>query len=383
MRLQNYSFFLIRPNFWAIIYKLDKKICIYPIFVVPLHAELQTVMSKIQEKDWLYAFLRPYVDWVFRRSYRQFRYIGKENIPTDGAVIFAPNHTNALCDAMAILGIDHGQKVFVARADIFKDPKKAKILTWLKIMPINRVRDGLDEVRHNDETINKAVDTLRDGVPFCILPEGTHHPKHSLLPLSKGIFRIALQANDTFGHEKPIYIVPVGLEYGDYFHLWDSLTVNIGKPIDVTAFVRAKSQESRAKSQEMSYPQLMVALREELTMRMRELILWVPDDEQYEENIARLMANPPAPFDTPKRRLPRWLAIPLAVLFFPLFVVSLLMTIPLWGMWLYIQKKVKDPAFHNSVQYVWQLIYLTITLLIPLPFWMFVQEYVFQLRVEN
>lgn len=321
-------------------------------------------MSKIQDNDWLYAFLRPYVDWIFRRSYRQFRYIGRENIPTDGAVIFAPNHTNALCDAMAVLGIDHGKKVFVARADIFKDPKKAKILTWLKIMPINRVRDGLDEVRHNDETINKAVDTLHDGVPFCILPEGTHRPMHSLLPLSKGIFRIALQANDTFGNEKPVYIVPIGLEYGDFFHLWDSLTVNIGKPINVTEFAKAHAELER--------PQLMLALREELTMRMRELIIWVPDDEQYEQNIAKLLP--------PKKRLPRWIAYPLAVLLFPLFVVSALMTIPLWGMWLYIQRKVQDPAFHNSVQYVWQLVYLTITLLIPLPFWIFFQEYIYQLK---
>ena len=321
-------------------------------------------MSKIQDKDRLYLFLRPYVDWLFRRSYREFHYIGKENIPTDGAIIFAPNHTNALCDAMCILGIDRRQKVFVARADIFKDPKRARILTWLKIMPINRVRDGLDEVRHNDETINKAVDTLRDEVPFCILPEGTHRPMHSLLPLNKGIFRIALQANETFGDEKPIYIVPVGLEYGDYYHLWDSVTVNIGKPINVTEFCRQHA--------ELTYPQQMMALREELTLRMRELILWVPDDEHYDENIAKLLPT--------KKRLPRWVAYPLALILFPLFVVSLLMTIPLWGMWLIIQKKVKDPAFHNSVQYVWQLIFLTITLLIPLPFWMFVQEYIYQLR---
>ncbi len=325
-------------------------------------------MTKIQDNDKLYAFLRPYVDCMFRRSYRTFRYIGKENIPPDGAVIFAPNHTNALCDAMAILGIDHRQKVFVARADIFKDPKKAKLLNWLKIMPINRVRDGLDEVRRNDETINKAVDTLRDGVPFCILPEGTHRPKHSLLPLSKGIFRIALQANDTFGDEKPVYIVPVGLEYGDYFHLWDDLTVNIGKPINVTEFVRREKQKANGES----YPQMMMALREELTMRMRELIIWVPDDEHYEENIAKLLPE--------KKRLPRWLAICLAIVLFPLFAVSAVMTIPLWGMVWLIRKKVKDPAFHNSVQFVWQLVFMTLTLLIPLPFWIFVQEYVYQLR---
>ena len=315
-------------------------------------------MSKIQDRDRLYAFLRPYVDWMFRRSYRRFEYVGKEHIPTDGAVIFAPNHTNALCDAMAILGIDHRQKVFVARADIFKDPKKAKILNWLKIMPISRVRDGLDEVRHNDETINKAVDTLRDGVPFCIFAEGTHHPDRTILPLSKGIFRIALQANDTFGKQKPVYIVPVGIEYGDYFHLWNSVRVTIGEPINVTA--RVESRELKVES----YPQQILALREELTERMKGLV---------DERMSGLVDE----------RLPQWVAIPLAILLSPAFVVSALMTIPLWGVWLWIQHKVKDRAFHNSVMYVWQLVFLTITLLIPLPFWMFVQEYLYQLRVES
>ncbi len=260
---------------------------------------------------------------------------------------------------MAILGIDHGRKVFVARADIFKDPKKAAILNWLKIMPISRVRDGLEEVRHNDETMNKAVDTLRDGVPFCIFAEGTHHPDRTILPLSKGIFRIALQANESFGAEKPIYIVPVGIAYGDYFHLWDSVRVTIGEPINVTAFVQSRLSfvDSRA--------QLIMELREVLTERMTALV--VKSEELRVKS----------------ERLPRWAAIPLAVVLSLVFVVSAAMTVPLWGMWLFIQHKVKDRAFHNSIQYVWQLVFLTLTLLIPLPFWMFFQEYIYQLRIKN
>lgn len=330
-------------------------------------------MAKIQDKNKLYTFLRPYVDWMFRRSYREMRYVGRENIPTDGSVIFAPNHTNCLCDAMAILGIDQRQKVFVARADIFRDPKQAKILRWLKIMPMRRMRDGASEVLHNDDTEDKAIDTLHDGVPFCILPEGKHRPMHSLLPLGKGIFRIALRANDEFGKEKPIYIVPVGLEYGDYYHLWNSLTVNIGKPINVTEFVKEHADLER--------PQLILALREELTQRMREQILWVPDDEHYEENLAKLQANPPAPFNKfPKHRLPKWLLLVILVLLSPLFLISAALTIPLWGMWLLIRWKIKDPAFHNSVQYVWQLLIIPLSVFVTLPFWMFLQEYVYQAR---
>jgi hypothetical protein len=53
---------------------------------------------------------------------------------------------------------------------------------------------------------------------------------------------------------------------------------------------------------------------------------------------------------------------------------------PLWLVWLLIRWKVKDPAFHNSVQYVWQVIFFPLTLFITLPFWMFLQEYIYQVR---
>ena len=122
---------------------------------------------KIQDFDGLYAFLRHYVDFMLRMAYRRIKYVGLEKVPADGAVIYAPNHTNALMDALVILAMDRKQKVFVARADIFRNPKVAKILRFLKIMPIMRIRDGMDEVRKNTEIIHKSVDVLLDKVPFC------------------------------------------------------------------------------------------------------------------------------------------------------------------------------------------------------------------------
>lgn len=87
--------------------------------------------KKIQDFNFFYWFLRYYVDFSLKLSYRKIKYVGKEKIPQDGAVIFAPNHTNALMDALIILAIDTKPKVFVARADIFKNPTLAKIFTFL------------------------------------------------------------------------------------------------------------------------------------------------------------------------------------------------------------------------------------------------------------
>ena len=58
---------------------------------------------KIYEKDLGYDILRPIVDWNIFQSYRRIAVKGKENIPTDGAVIIAPNHCNTLMDALVIL----------------------------------------------------------------------------------------------------------------------------------------------------------------------------------------------------------------------------------------------------------------------------------------
>ena len=147
--------------------------------------------KKIQDPDGLYSFLFNYVSFSVKHSYRKILHVGLDNIPKDGAIIFAPNHTNTLMDALVVLCYDYTPKVFVARADIFKNPVLAKIFHFLKIMPIMRQRDGFQAVKKNQEIINKSVDVLKDRIPFCIFPEGTHQAKYSSIPLSKGIFRIA------------------------------------------------------------------------------------------------------------------------------------------------------------------------------------------------
>jgi 1-acyl-sn-glycerol-3-phosphate acyltransferase len=228
---------------------------------------------EIQDNDHLYNFLRYYVDLAIKLSYRNVRYVGREKIPQDGAIIYAPNHTNALMDALVLLAMDRKPKVFVARADIFRNRKLAKILTWLKIMPIMRIRDGYDEVKKNNETFEKAVDVLRDKIPFCIFPEGTHQAKYSSLPLSKGIFRIAFQAQEMMP-DMPLYIVPVGVRYGNFFRFRSTVRVQIGDPINVGEFIAAHSDLTTAEQ--------MNTIKEELTERMQETIFYIPNDENYD-----------------------------------------------------------------------------------------------------
>lgn len=229
--------------------------------------------KKIQDYNFWYDVLRYYVDFVLKLSYRNIHYVGRERIPRDGAIIYAPNHTNALMDAMVILAMDHSAKVFVARADIFRKPVLAKIFKFLKIMPIMRIRDGFDEVRKNQKTIEKAVDVLRDKVPFCIFPEGQHQAKYSSLPLSKGIFRIAFQAQELMP-DMPLYIVPIGLRYGSFFRFRSTVRVQVGEPINVGEFMAEHSDYTPQEQMNM--------MKEMLSERMQSSIFYIPNDEDYD-----------------------------------------------------------------------------------------------------
>lgn len=231
--------------------------------------------KKIYEKNLGYSLLRPIVDWCTRHSYRKVEVRGEENIPTDGPVLLAANHCNTLMDALVILRSYKGSTVFGARADMFNNKLIARIMFFLRILPMVRQRDGLRNVLKNVETQDIIVETLENDVRFCMFPEGRHRPEKSLLPLGKGIFRAALAANAKFGDSKPIYIVPVGIEYGDFFRYRSTSLVTYGKPLNVTEFVKTLNVENEA--------QMMEPLRKELAGRMSELFTYIPDGEHLKE----------------------------------------------------------------------------------------------------
>ena len=231
--------------------------------------------KNIYDKDLGYDILKNVVDYCARFSYRKVEVQGRENIPTDGSVIIAPNHCNTLMDALAVLRTNKGATVFGARADMFNNKLVAKLMSYIRILPMVRQRDGLRNVLKNVETQEIIVATLENDVRFCIFPEGRHRAEKSLLPLGKGIFRAALAANAKFGDKKPIYIVPAGLEYGDFFRYRSTSLVTYGKPINVTEFIKGLDTENEA--------QMMEPLRRELSSRMSELISFIPDGEHLKE----------------------------------------------------------------------------------------------------
>ncbi len=174
--------------------------------------------------------------WHNNFFYRRVIVVGRDNINPNDYLIFAPNHQNALMDALAVLFTHKGQPIFLARADIFKRKFIASILYFLKILPVFRLRDGFDNVKSNDIIFDKTIDVLRNKNGLVILPEGSHEGVRRLRQLKKGICRIAFQAYEATGFSLNIKIIPVGIEFTNYYRVRQVLTVVYGNPIEISQF---------------------------------------------------------------------------------------------------------------------------------------------------
>ena len=286
-------------------------------------------MAEIWARDIRYSLLRIYVDWCTRRSYTGIKVEGK--YPKDGrAVIIAPNHSSALMDALVVLQSDKDPSVYGTRSDVFNNPVIARIFRVLKMVPIARRTEGLRAVAQNLDVIPEIVDVLHHNVPFCLFAEGYSRSMHSLQHLHKGVARIALRNAAT----QPTCIVPVGIDYSEFFRYRGKCLMKIGEPIDVNEWISEHPGLHDSAS--------ATKLSQHLSERIKELILYIPDDENYGQRLLELRP--------PKKR--RWWEWPLAVLTAPFFLLSAFLTLPQWAISRWIcRNKITDRGFHNSVRF--------------------------------
>jgi 1-acyl-sn-glycerol-3-phosphate acyltransferase len=371
-----------------------------------------------------YALLKTIAGfWHNNVFYRRVIVLGRENIAPDQHLIFAPNHQNALMDALAVLFTHSGQPVFLARADIFRKKTIASILYFLKLLPVYRIRDGFGSLRGNDEIFIKTIDVLKNKNGLVILPEGNHEGFRRLRQLKKGICRIAFQSEEATGFSLNIRLIPVGLEFSNYSRVRQVLTVVYGKPIQVSEFHNLYRE-----SPERALNELRTRLSEKMKMNM----VHIDSEEDYEaidelrsmingkysddirfpklfrdriliNKLNKLKSSNTALYRKicnlslsikkkakemnvdyrllEKKRHPLgWLVagtIGLAITF-PLFIYGNIFNLVFLGIPNLQIKKIRDPQFHSSVRYglslalafIFMPLYLALSFIVFSPWWM-------------
>jgi len=229
---------------------------------------------KYEKWSLIYWLLKRYVhigDFVI---HKKVIVTGKENIPKNTPILFAPNHQNALSDPMAVLLYTPYQPVWLARADIFNNKLAAKILRIMKIMPVYRMRDGKEQLSKNEETFAASITILRNNSPLALFPEGAHSGKRQMLAHKKAVPRIVFMAEEKTEENLNIHVIPTGIYYSSYWKFNRTVIVNIGTPIRVNDFLDAYKNNPNTATQ---------ALRDAICQGIDAQIINIRSKEHYDD----------------------------------------------------------------------------------------------------
>lgn len=229
-------------------------------------------MSQFSKTTLFYKTLRVYSNFVYSRWYSNYEINGVGNIPEGEPVLFAPNHQNAFVDAMALLFSSPQPVVFWVRADLFSNKIIGSLLRALKMMPAYRMRNGFNNLKKNEESLQNSVDVLTHDQFLCLMPEGGQEEQRRLRPLVKGIFRSAFAAQEKMSGEW-VKIVPVGIDYGHYDKSGRHLVVNFGRPLNIKDYYEQYQQDA---------PHTMNRIKEDLSKSIAPLMLDVKSEKYYD-----------------------------------------------------------------------------------------------------
>ena len=162
----------------------------------------------------IYSLLRNYARFVLKLLNKGTFYHTREHFPETGPLILAPTHANSIMDGILVTCAIKRPIWFLMRGDMFN---KSKFLTALlnacKIKPLFRPSEGKENMSENDITMAACVELFKQNEAVLIFPEGISLNQNELLPLKKGLARLAFMSKQ---EGIPIQISPITLNYEDY-----------------------------------------------------------------------------------------------------------------------------------------------------------------------
>lgn len=169
-----------------------------------------------KEKNLIYSILKPIYTALLKIVFRP-KIIGKENIPKDGALIFAGNHKHAVDPTMVMISTDRIVH-YMAKEELFKGIHGI-ILRKMGLIKVYRGRANPNAVKEAEKILYKAG-------TVGIFPEGTRNKTNTeLLKFRHGAVAIAKKTETK--------IQPFAIR-NKYKILKKSVEIEFGKPIEVS-----------------------------------------------------------------------------------------------------------------------------------------------------
>jgi len=164
-----------------------------------------------------YKIVKPLLNFLIYVLYRP-TVVGRENIPKEGPVVLAGNHTR-WSDPPMLCSVVKGRQVhFLAKIELFSGPVSI-ITKGMGSIPVNRKI-------HDKDALHSAIEALNKGLCIGIFPEGTiNRTDDVIMPFKIGAVKMTKESNAT--------LVPFIIT-GKYKLFRKGIRVEFLKPIKVT-----------------------------------------------------------------------------------------------------------------------------------------------------
>ncbi|MDR2008882.1 MAG: 1-acyl-sn-glycerol-3-phosphate acyltransferase [Bacteroidales bacterium] len=354
------------------------------------------------------AYTRFFHDKIY---YRKVYYINTENIPENCPLMVVSNHQNCMCDPLGLLmSMRARQNVktkVITRANIFSNSIVSRILRYLGLIPIFRLeQDGAENLVHNNETFEEVENELLNDGTVIIFPEGKHQNKRWLGDFSYGYLRILFKAAEKSNFEKELFVLPSCNHYSNYFGIQEDLLIKFGNPISLAPYYELYKTKPRTAQRKVNalvrnqMEQLMLNINDldnytsidylretygikyakdngynpnvlpEKLISDKEFCRKLEDIKEKDENVIHSIYNDVNIFDEKTRELnikdenfgkissffKVFVEGLLFIVFFPLFVFSLIPNILVVYAPKVINSKIEDRMMHNTIVFIMSLL---------------------------
>ncbi|MGB5699352.1 MAG: lysophospholipid acyltransferase family protein [Muriicola sp.] len=185
-------------------------------------------------KTMMYLLTQKIVSFGLFCYFREVKLHGIETVPRNKPVLFLANHQNALLDPLVIAAVTPFRSYFLTRADVFTNPVVNQVFSFLRMLPIYRMRDGRDTLGKNEAIFRQCTQLLNKSEAILLFPEANHNIMRRVRPLSKGFTRILFATLDQYP-ALDVQLVPVGINYKKADAFRDSVAFYFGEPISSRA----------------------------------------------------------------------------------------------------------------------------------------------------
>jgi 1-acyl-sn-glycerol-3-phosphate acyltransferase len=168
-----------------------------------------------------------------------------ELLKMKGPLLLASNHPNSFLDSV-ILDTLFDQPIWsLARGDVFKNEIIIRILTAVKILPVYRTSEGVENLPENYKTFDACIDLFKKNAVVMIFSEGKCINEWHLRKLKKGTARLAMK---TWQENIPLKVLPVGINYSSFRRFGKNVFINFGDIINKEDFNLSEAEGLRHQS---------------------------------------------------------------------------------------------------------------------------------------